>query len=425
MGKTTLIRSVFGLTPARKGVIRYRGEEIQALAPYRIAKLGLSLVPQGRRIFKNLSVMENLRLPSSFLAARRAPAGGQQPDAWSFDTVLDEFPQLKERLANGGNELSGGEQQMLAIARALIVNPDLILMDEPSEGLSPLFVQHVGQIMRRVKQLGACDPAGRAESQARAVGGRLRPHHFLGPVRLLRHAGRAGRQAGRARRASWRLRREESSLTPDPDRDFACITSSCPLPAPVHWGYLDAAMPTVLQIRSGDTVVRRHRLRGDPWNCPVDHLSARFTWRSSTARSRGRGRTSSPGRSTSKAPCRATPSKIRILEVELTEDWGWNVIRPLRGTLPEDFPVLSKRIIPIDRSAGSPGCRGDPRFRCVPSSAYRRRATPRLRAGLHRRAARVRRQRRQQGAGRGRSLFLPVFVPGAKLSIGRRPRGTG
>ncbi len=79
---------------------------------------------------------------------------GAPPDTWSQDSVLNEFPQLKERLSNGGNELSGGEQQMLAIARALIVNPDLILMDEPSEGLSPLFVQHVGQIMRRVKQLG-------------------------------------------------------------------------------------------------------------------------------------------------------------------------------------------------------------------------------------------------------------------------------
>lgn len=154
MGKTTLIRSIFGLTPARQGVVRYRGTEIQRLAPYEIAKLGLSLVPQGRRIFKNLSVLENLRLPSSFLAARKASAKGAPPDTWSQDSVLNEFPQLKERLSNGGNELSGGEQQMLAIARALIVNPDLILMDEPSEGLSPLFVQHVGQIMRRVKQLG-------------------------------------------------------------------------------------------------------------------------------------------------------------------------------------------------------------------------------------------------------------------------------
>jgi len=154
MGKTTLIRSVFGLTPARQGVICYRATEIQRLAPYQIAKLGLSLVPQGRRIFKNLSVLENLRLPSSFLAARRARPAGAPADTWSYDAVLDEFPQLRERLSNGGNELSGGEQQMLAIARALIVNPDLILMDEPSEGLSPLFVQHVGKIMRRIKQLG-------------------------------------------------------------------------------------------------------------------------------------------------------------------------------------------------------------------------------------------------------------------------------
>ncbi|MFN4900006.1 MAG: ABC transporter ATP-binding protein [Betaproteobacteria bacterium] len=156
MGKTTLIRSIFGLTPARQGEVRYRGQSIEKLPPYRIAQLGVSLVPQGRRIFKNLSVKENLTLPTSVLAgAGKSPRQDYvAASTWTLDAVLSEFPNLKERLANGGSELSGGEQQMLAIGRALVSNPDLVLMDEPSEGLSPLFVKHVGEIMSRVKSLG-------------------------------------------------------------------------------------------------------------------------------------------------------------------------------------------------------------------------------------------------------------------------------
>jgi branched-chain amino acid transport system ATP-binding protein len=155
MGKTTLIRSIFGLTPPRQGAVDYCGQSLVGLPPYRIAQLGLALVPQGRRIFKNLSVLENLQLPTSSLArsgaARRAePEGG----GWTLDKVLDEFPQLRDRLNNGGNELSGGEQQMLAIGRALLANPDLVLMDEPSEGLSPRFVLHVGEIMKRMRSRG-------------------------------------------------------------------------------------------------------------------------------------------------------------------------------------------------------------------------------------------------------------------------------
>lgn len=156
MGKTTLIRSIFGLTPPRQGEVLFREEAIQGLAPYQIAQRGMSLVPQGRRIFKNLSVRENLMLPTSGLASgiREKHHYEDYTPTWSFESTLNEFPQLRDRLNNGGNELSGGEQQMLAIARALISNPDLILMDEPSEGLSPLFVQHVGQIMSRVKAMG-------------------------------------------------------------------------------------------------------------------------------------------------------------------------------------------------------------------------------------------------------------------------------
>jgi branched-chain amino acid transport system ATP-binding protein len=156
MGKTTLIRSIFGLTPARSGSVRFVGEQIEAYQPFEIAQRGMSLVPQGRRIFKNLSVKENLLLPTSALARGiKKPLSDSHPakQYWNIETVLDEFPQLRERLKNGGNELSGGEQQMLAIGRALISNPDLILMDEPSEGLSPRFVLQVGEIIKRMRDL--------------------------------------------------------------------------------------------------------------------------------------------------------------------------------------------------------------------------------------------------------------------------------
>jgi len=156
MGKTTLIRSIFGLTPPRQGAIDYKGHSLVNLSPYQIAQMGLSLVPQGRRIFKNLSVLENLQLPTSSLARGHGNSGQRPRDGtgWTLDKVLDEFPQLRDRLQNAGNELSGGEQQMLAIGRALISNPDLVLMDEPSEGLSPRFVRHVGEIMIRMRSLG-------------------------------------------------------------------------------------------------------------------------------------------------------------------------------------------------------------------------------------------------------------------------------
>ena len=156
MGKTTLIRSIFGLTPPRLGSVEYKGQSLIGLAPFRIAQMGLALVPQGRRIFKNLSVLENLQLPTSSLAGSRTKKADTHTNEgrWTKEKILDEFPQLRDRLQNGGNELSGGEQQMLAIGRALVANPDLVLMDEPSEGLSPRFVLHVGEIMKRMRSLG-------------------------------------------------------------------------------------------------------------------------------------------------------------------------------------------------------------------------------------------------------------------------------
>lgn len=147
MGKTTLIRSVAGLTPPRSGEIRFKGASLVGRPPYAIAQSGIALVPQGRRIFRSLSVQENLLLPRSGLARPR-------PGRWNMNAVLAQFPQLAERIHHPGAALSGGEQQMLAVGRALMANPDLILMDEPSEGLSPKLVQHVGEIMRGLRTHG-------------------------------------------------------------------------------------------------------------------------------------------------------------------------------------------------------------------------------------------------------------------------------
>lgn len=147
MGKTTLIRSVACLTPPRRGDVLFKGASLRGRAPYDIAQGGIALVPQGRRIFRSLSVRENLLLPRSGLAR---PRDGR----WTLESVLEEFPQLAERLGHQGGALSGGEQQMLAVGRALMANPDLVLMDEPSEGLSPKLVQHVGEIMQSLRTRG-------------------------------------------------------------------------------------------------------------------------------------------------------------------------------------------------------------------------------------------------------------------------------
>ncbi len=145
MGKTTTIRSIIGLTPPRRGRVLYREKEITALPPEKIAKRGIGLVPQGRYIFPSLSVTENLTM-----AAR----GEGKEGSWSLDEVYSLFPILKERSSFRGTLLSGGEQQMLAIGRALMTNPQLLLMDEPSEGLAPLIVKEVGKIIYQLKQKG-------------------------------------------------------------------------------------------------------------------------------------------------------------------------------------------------------------------------------------------------------------------------------
>ena len=153
MGKTTLIRSVAGLTPPRRGDIVFKGRSQRGRPPYAIAHEGMAIVPQGRRIFRSLSVRENLLLPTSRLA-RPARAGNGGRTRWNLAGVLEEFPQLAERIEHPGGALSGGEQQMLAVGRALMANPDLILMDEPSEGLAPRLVQQIESIMKRVRDHG-------------------------------------------------------------------------------------------------------------------------------------------------------------------------------------------------------------------------------------------------------------------------------
>ena len=137
-GKTTMIRSIVGFTPPREGRIVFGGQPIQAWPPYRISRRGVALVPQGRRIFSPLSVRENL-----LLGARAA--------GWTLERVFALFPRLRERAEQSGGTLSGGEQQMLAIGRALLTNGRLLLLDEPSEGLAPILVREIGRVVKGLK----------------------------------------------------------------------------------------------------------------------------------------------------------------------------------------------------------------------------------------------------------------------------------
>jgi branched-chain amino acid transport system ATP-binding protein len=144
MGKTTTVRSIMGLTPARAGHVRFMGREIRGLPPYRIAQRGIGLVPEGRQIFPNLNVRENL------VATAVKREGGD----WTLARVFDLFPRLAERAASMGNQLSGGEQQMLAIGRALMTNPRLLILDEATEGIAPLIRQEIWKCLARLKGTG-------------------------------------------------------------------------------------------------------------------------------------------------------------------------------------------------------------------------------------------------------------------------------
>ena len=141
MGKTTTIRSVLGLTPPRSGTVRVRGTEVTGWAPHRIATQGIALVPEGRGIFPTLTVLENL-------------AVAQRPGPWSQERALSLFPRLAHRLAHLGSQLSGGEQQMLAIARALLTNPQLVILDGATEGLAPLVRKEIWAAVRQLRAEG-------------------------------------------------------------------------------------------------------------------------------------------------------------------------------------------------------------------------------------------------------------------------------
>src|SRR5438067_1133968 len=145
MGKTTLCNAIVGVPPAHvTGSIRFRGTELVGRPSYKIAKLGIGYVPQGRRLFPSLSVDEHLRMVGRRAGSKR----------WTVERTYELFPRLRERRRNGGAQLSGGEQQMLAIARALLTNPTLLIMDEPSEGLAPAIIEGLIETFRRLEQEG-------------------------------------------------------------------------------------------------------------------------------------------------------------------------------------------------------------------------------------------------------------------------------
>jgi branched-chain amino acid transport system ATP-binding protein len=141
-GKTTTLRSLVGLTPPRSGKVRIFGKDTIGLPPFRVAQLGVGYVPEGRRIFANLTVEENLRVPM------------ERPGPWTIPRVYQLFPRLQERRTNLGRQLSGGEQEMLSIARALLLNPRLLILDEPSQGLAPLIVREVFRIVAQMRAEG-------------------------------------------------------------------------------------------------------------------------------------------------------------------------------------------------------------------------------------------------------------------------------
>ena len=143
MGKTTLISSIVGFTPPRRGEILFKGRDITAWSSNRVINFGLGLVPQGRRVFPSLTVFENLTV-----------ADKRNGGAWTLERVMELFPRLHQRNAIRAGKLSGGEQQMLAIARGLMTNPELLLMDEPTEGLAPLLVREVGRVIENLKSQG-------------------------------------------------------------------------------------------------------------------------------------------------------------------------------------------------------------------------------------------------------------------------------
>ena len=146
MGKSTLLKSIMGIVPPRKGTVEIKGRPMNGRPTFEVAQMGIAYVPEGRGIFGNLSVVENLKM------AARAGTRGQRD--WTYERVLETFPRLKERLGHGGQQLSGGEQQMLTIGRALMTNPDVLILDEATEGLAPLIAREIWRICSVIKDSG-------------------------------------------------------------------------------------------------------------------------------------------------------------------------------------------------------------------------------------------------------------------------------
>ena len=154
MGKSTLLKSIMGLVKPRTGAVSIMGKTMTGRAPFEVARLGIAYVPEGRGIFGNLSVKENLVMAAREGASEAARERARQNHDWTYERVLDTFPRLKERLGHGGQQLSGGEQQMLTIGRALMTNPDVLILDEATEGLAPLIAREIWRICNVVRQTG-------------------------------------------------------------------------------------------------------------------------------------------------------------------------------------------------------------------------------------------------------------------------------
>jgi len=154
MGKTTTVRSIMGLTPAQRGSIVFQGEDITGTPPFRIAKRGIGLVPEGRQIFPNLSVRENLIATARMPQTAPSVSGAHHSSPWTLERVFAMFPRLVERETAMGDQLSGGEQQMLALARALMTNPRLLILDEATEGLAPLIREEIWSCLQGLKAEG-------------------------------------------------------------------------------------------------------------------------------------------------------------------------------------------------------------------------------------------------------------------------------
>ena len=146
IGKSTLLKSIMGIVPPRQGTVHIKGQAMQGRPTFEVAQMGIAYVPEGRGIFGNLSVVENLKM------AARPGTSGQRD--WTYERVLETFPRLQERLSHGGQQLSGGEQQMLTIGRALMTNPDVLILDEATEGLAPLIAREIWRICSIIKASG-------------------------------------------------------------------------------------------------------------------------------------------------------------------------------------------------------------------------------------------------------------------------------